>query len=127
MIKKNQIVFYSDLNFVLGRYYGESKNYELANENLDLAISLAERENLYEELSQALEFKAKYLREQERFEEALNFTIKMGKLSEEQGHHPLLTLEWGKVSVVWWTHKIKDLHINDFIIVLSRWIRIKLL
>ncbi len=49
------------------------------------------------------------------FEEALNFTIKMGKLSEKEGHHPLLTLEWGKVSVVWWTHKIKDLHMNDFI------------
>ena len=44
------------------------------------------------------------------FQEALSFTIKMGKLSEEQGHHPLLTLEWGKVSVIWWTHKIKDLH-----------------
>jgi 4a-hydroxytetrahydrobiopterin dehydratase len=39
----------------------------------------------------------------------------MGKLSEKEGHHPLLTLEWGKVSVVWWTHKIKDLHMNDFI------------
>ena len=49
------------------------------------------------------------------FQEALSFTIKMGKLSEEQGHHPLLTLEWGKVSVIWWTHKIKDLHMNDFI------------
>ncbi|HJN59272.1 MAG TPA: 4a-hydroxytetrahydrobiopterin dehydratase, partial [Dehalococcoidia bacterium] len=49
------------------------------------------------------------------FQEALTFTIKLGKLSEEEGHHPLLTLEWGKVSVVWWTHKIKDLHMNDFI------------
>jgi len=89
-IKKNQIVFYSDLNFVLGRYYGESKNYELAHENLDLAISLAERENLYEELSQALEFKAKYLREQERFEEALNFTQRYIKSKEKKIDEDLL-------------------------------------
>ena len=26
-----------------------------------------------------------------------------------------LTIEWGKVTVEWWTHKIKDLHQNDFI------------
>ena len=30
------------------------------------------------------------------FQEALSFTIKMGKLSEEQGHHPLLTDYSGK-------------------------------
>ena len=23
--------------------------------------------------------------------------------------------EWGKVTVTWWTHKIKGLHVNDFI------------
>lgn len=89
-LTKNQIVFYSDLHFVLGRYYGESKNYELAHENLDLAISLAERKNLYEELSQALEFKAKYLREQERFEEALNFTHRYLKSKQKKLDEDLL-------------------------------------
>ena len=49
------------------------------------------------------------------FEEALVFTNELGAMAENQGHHPSITLQWGKVSVIWWTHKIKDLHMNDFI------------
>ncbi len=30
-------------------------------------------------------------------------------------HHPEIILEWGKVTVSWWSHKIKGLHKNDFI------------
>lgn len=49
------------------------------------------------------------------FNEAINFTQKVGLLAEEQGHHPALLTEWGKVTVTWWTHKIRGLHRNDFI------------
>lgn len=49
------------------------------------------------------------------FNEAINFTQKVGALAEEQGHHPALLTEWGKVTVTWWTHKIGGLHRNDFI------------
>jgi len=49
------------------------------------------------------------------FVEALAFTNRVGELAEEQGHHPALLTEWGKVTVTWWTHKIKGLHRNDFI------------
>lgn len=49
------------------------------------------------------------------FVEALAFTNKVGELAELHGHHPLIALEWGKVSVSWWTHKIKGLHKNDMI------------
>lgn len=49
------------------------------------------------------------------FVEALAFTIKVGAIAEEEGHHPALLTEWGKVTVTWWTHKIKGLHQNDFI------------
>ena len=49
------------------------------------------------------------------FTEALFFTNKVGTLAEEEGHHPALLTEWGKVTVTWWTHKIKGLHRNDFI------------
>ena len=45
----------------------------------------------------------------------LDFINKIGKISEEEGHHPLLTTEWGRVTVQWWTHKIRNLHQNDFI------------
>ena len=49
------------------------------------------------------------------FAHALTFTQKVGEAAEEQGHHPVITTEWGKVTVTWWTHKIKGLHNNDFI------------
>ncbi len=49
------------------------------------------------------------------FAEALTFAQKVGELAEEQAHHPVILTEWGKVTVSWWTHKIKGLHQNDFI------------
>lgn len=51
----------------------------------------------------------------ENFAQALAFTNKVGELAESEGHHPALLTEWGKVTVQWWTHKIKGLHRNDFI------------
>jgi 4a-hydroxytetrahydrobiopterin dehydratase len=49
------------------------------------------------------------------FEEAIAFTDKVAEAAEEQGHHPLIITEWGRVTVQWWTHKIGGLHQNDFI------------
>ena len=49
------------------------------------------------------------------FAGALSFAMQVGEAAEEEGHHPRITLEWGRVRVEWWTHKIKGLHRNDFI------------
>jgi 4a-hydroxytetrahydrobiopterin dehydratase len=49
------------------------------------------------------------------FDDALAFTNRVGKLAQEEDHHPKLITEWGQVTVTWWTHKIKGLHRNDFI------------
>ena len=49
------------------------------------------------------------------FAQALAFTNEVGEQAEEEGHHPALLTEWGKVTVTWWTHKIGGLHQNDFI------------
>jgi 4a-hydroxytetrahydrobiopterin dehydratase len=49
------------------------------------------------------------------FVDALTFTIQVGKVAEEEGHHPIITLTWGRASVTWYTHKIEGLHHNDFI------------
>ncbi|MGE5073406.1 MAG: 4a-hydroxytetrahydrobiopterin dehydratase [Anaerolineae bacterium] len=49
------------------------------------------------------------------FAQALAFTDKIGAIAEQEDHHPLLITEWGKVTVNWWTHKVKGLHKNDFI------------
>ncbi len=49
------------------------------------------------------------------FAQALAFTMRVGELAEEEDHHPQIILEWGKVTVDWWTHKVHGLHRNDFI------------
>ena len=49
------------------------------------------------------------------FAQALNFTSRVGELAEHEGHHPALLTEWGRTTVTWWTHKIKGLHRNDFV------------
>jgi len=49
------------------------------------------------------------------FKQALAFTNRVGEIAEAEGHHPALTTEWGKVTVTWWSHSIKGLHKNDFI------------
>ena len=49
------------------------------------------------------------------FADALAFTNRVGARAEEEGHHPALLTEWGRVTVTWWTHKIRGLHRNDFI------------
>jgi 4a-hydroxytetrahydrobiopterin dehydratase len=49
------------------------------------------------------------------FKTALAFTDRVGEAAEEQGHHPALLTEYGKVTVTWWTHAISGLHKNDFI------------
>ena len=49
------------------------------------------------------------------FVRALAFTNRVGDTAEAEGHHPRLVTEWGRGAVTWWTHKIRDLHRNDFI------------
>ncbi|ATC94060.1 4a-hydroxytetrahydrobiopterin dehydratase [Pseudoalteromonas tunicata] len=49
------------------------------------------------------------------FKLALEFTNLLGAMAEEEGHHPGILTEWGKVTVTWWSHSIKGLHKNDFI------------
>ena len=51
----------------------------------------------------------------ENFSEALRFTNKVGEIAEAEGHHPSIRTDWGRVTVKWWTHKIRGLHQNDFI------------
>ncbi len=49
------------------------------------------------------------------FREALDFTVKLGEMSEEEAHHPEIRLSWGKVTVKIYTHVIDGLSRNDFI------------
>ena len=50
------------------------------------------------------------------FKTALDFVNRVGAVAEEEGHHPDLTLTWGKVDVKTYTHKIDGLTESDFIL-----------
>lgn len=49
------------------------------------------------------------------FKSALAFVNRVGESAEEQGHHPDICFGWGKVTVTFFTHKIKGLTESDFI------------
>jgi 4a-hydroxytetrahydrobiopterin dehydratase len=49
------------------------------------------------------------------FASALSLVEGIARLAEAEDHHPDITFGWGYCRVVWWTHKIKGLHENDFI------------
>ncbi|MFC6382106.1 4a-hydroxytetrahydrobiopterin dehydratase [Psychrobacter glacincola] len=46
---------------------------------------------------------------------AMAFANELAEISEAEGHHPGILVEWGKVTVTWWSHSIKGLHRNDFV------------
>lgn len=52
----------------------------------------------------------------DNFREALEFANRVGAAAELEGHHPELTVGWGHVTVTWWTHAIRNLHRNDFVL-----------
>ncbi len=46
---------------------------------------------------------------------AIVFTNRVADIADAEDHHPAILTEWGKVTVTWWTHAIRGLHRNDFI------------
>lgn len=50
------------------------------------------------------------------FAEALDFVNRVGRIAEEQGHHPDLHLSWGEVREEVWTHRIDGLTESDFVL-----------
>ncbi len=49
------------------------------------------------------------------FRQALDFTVRVGEMAEEQDHHPDIYLTWGQVKITIWTHKIDGLTESDFV------------
>jgi 4a-hydroxytetrahydrobiopterin dehydratase len=50
------------------------------------------------------------------FRKALEFVNRVGEVAEQEGHHPDLTLSWGKVDARIYTHKIHGLTESDFVL-----------
>jgi 4a-hydroxytetrahydrobiopterin dehydratase len=49
------------------------------------------------------------------FTQALDFTNRVAQTVNQEDHHPAILTEWAKVTITWWTHRIRGLHLNDFI------------
>lgn len=49
------------------------------------------------------------------FQEALDFTNRVGALAEQVDHHPEICLTWGKTKITIWTHSIGGLSEADFV------------
>src|SRR3990167_1580496 len=50
------------------------------------------------------------------FRDAIDFVNKVARLSEEENHHPNISVYgWNKVKLTYYTHKIDGLSENDFI------------
>lgn len=47
------------------------------------------------------------------FVAAQAFAAKLGALAEEEGHHPAIMVEWGRVTVWWWSHAINGVSFAD--------------
>jgi 4a-hydroxytetrahydrobiopterin dehydratase len=50
------------------------------------------------------------------FKQALAFTNIIGKIAEEQDHHPNILLTFSKIKISIWTHKIDGLSEADFLL-----------
>ncbi len=50
------------------------------------------------------------------FVTALAFVNRVGELAETIGHHPDISLAWGRVGIEIWTHKINGLSESDFVL-----------
>ena len=49
------------------------------------------------------------------YRDAWLFVNQVSAFAEEVGHHPSVTLSWGKSTVTWWTHDLNGIGLNDFI------------
>ena len=54
--------------------------------------------------------------EHKDFRAAMRFVNKVADLAEDQGHHPVLHIDYGKVRIELWTHNIDGLSENDFVL-----------
>ena len=48
--------------------------------------------------------------------DGLNFAYSVGKIAEEQNHHPDILIKWRRVKLALSTHSVKGLSQNDFIV-----------
>ena len=48
------------------------------------------------------------------YQQAVQTAQQIADLADAHNHHPLLIVEWGKLTVQWWTHTSKGVSQADF-------------
>ena len=64
-------------------------------------------------------YKGKEIRKEylfKNYKEAMIFVNDIAELAESEGHHPYIHINYKNVCIIFFTHKIKGLHENDFIL-----------
>ena len=64
-------------------------------------------------------YQAKEIRKEcvfDTYKETMIFVNHIAELAENEGHHPYIHINYKKVVVILYTHKINGLHENDFIL-----------
>lgn len=50
------------------------------------------------------------------YKQTMDFVNKVANLAEEEGHHPVMNVFYGRVVIELWTHAVNGLSENDFIL-----------
>lgn len=50
------------------------------------------------------------------FVQAMKFVNQIAEIAENEGHHPDISIRYNKVEITLWTHFVKGLSENDFIV-----------
>ncbi|MHA2056641.1 MAG: 4a-hydroxytetrahydrobiopterin dehydratase [Candidatus Thorarchaeota archaeon] len=75
---------------------------------LDVVPSWKKSEGEIDKIEKLFKFK--------NFTQAMVFVNKVAEIADEQDHHPDIFIQWNKVTLTLWTHAIKGLFENDFIL-----------
>ena len=85
------------------------------------ALTMLEKQELFNKLSPhwSMAFENSRLQRSlkfKNFQNAMDFAIEIGKIAEQEQHHPEIHLGWGHCDLELWTHTNNDLTENDFIL-----------
>ena len=51
-----------------------------------------------------------------KYDETIAAVNKIAEIANAENHHPILHVHYGKIEIELWTHAVKGLSINDFIL-----------
>ena len=91
----------------LGSFLNELKRYSFTKNKREYKYYTKDDENIFL-------LKKKFIFE--NFLKSQEFVSNVGKISEQEGHHPDITFGWGYAEIKILTHAIKGLSENDFIL-----------